>query len=162
LHLVGQVVLSDQTSQVEVPTGGRTGSVETRQSRCRPRLEEEDVTGFVGLEHAAKHRGFVVDDGDGPIAGSGKGAQPLDLRGDGVTEVARLVHVEQVVVELDPHVSPQRVQPVQCVGAQPLGAARVEPDEDGLLELEPTDHLECTGIAATVASRRASPTKTTS
>jgi hypothetical protein len=74
--------------------------------------KEEHVTCFVGLEHSVKHRGFVVDEGDGPVAGSGKGAQPLDLRGDGVTLVALLVHVEQVVVELDPHVSPQRVQRV--------------------------------------------------
>jgi hypothetical protein len=54
-----------------------------------------------------KHRGFVVDEGDGPVAGSGEGAQPLDLRGDGVTVVARLVHVEQVVVELDLTCRPQ-------------------------------------------------------
>jgi hypothetical protein len=70
---------------------------------------------------ASKHRGFVVDEGDGPVAGSGEGAQPLDLRGDGVTVVARLVHVEQVVVELDPHVSPRGVQRVQRVGAQRSG-----------------------------------------
>ena len=44
LHVVGEVVLSDRGSQVEVPTGGRTGSGETRRSRRRPRLEEEDVT----------------------------------------------------------------------------------------------------------------------
>jgi hypothetical protein len=79
------------------------------------------------VSSASKHRGFVVDEGDGPVAGSGEGAQPLDLRGDGVTLVARLIHVEQVVVELDPHVSPQGVQRVQRVGAQPLGAARVGP-----------------------------------
>ena len=102
----------------------------------------------------------MVDEGDGPVAGSGEGAQPLDLRGDGVTLVARLVHVEQVVVELDPHVSPQGVQRLQRVGAQPLGAARVEPDEGGLLELEPTDHLECAGIRTHRAGpvlRRRSP-----
>jgi len=88
----------------------------------------------------------MVDDGDRPVAGSGEGVQSLDLRGDHVSVVARLVHVEQAAVELDPQVPAQGVQRAQRVGPHPLGAARVEPDEDRALELEPTDHLEHTGI----------------
>jgi hypothetical protein len=38
----------------------------------------------------------VVDEGDGPVAGLGEGAQPLDLRGDGVTLVARLGWYERI------------------------------------------------------------------
>ena len=132
LHLIGQVVLPDQGCQVEVPSGGGAGSGEPRRWRRRPRLEEEDVACFVGLDHGADHRRVVVDDGNRPVAGSGEGAQSLDLRGDDVTLVARLVHVQQARVELDSQVPAQGVQRAQRVGPHPLGATRVEPDEGGV------------------------------
>ena len=109
-------------------------------------MEEEDVVCFVGLDHGADHRRVVVDDGNRPVAGSGEGAQSLDLRGDDVTLVARLVHVQQAGVELDSQVPPQGVHRAQRVCPHPFGATRVEPDEGGALELEPADHLEHAGM----------------
>ena len=156
LHLIGQVVLLNQASQVEIPTGRDARSGEPRRGRRRPRLEEEDVAGFVGFDHGADRRRLVVDDGNRPVAGSGESAQSLDLGGDDITWVAGLVHVEKVAVELDPQVSPEGVQRAQRVDPHPLGATRVEPNEGGAVELKPTDHLEHARIG-TLTSRALAP-----
>jgi hypothetical protein len=153
LYLIGQVALPDQGCQVEVLTGGGAGSGEPCRWRAGPRVEEEDVACFVGLDRRADLRRVVVDDGNRPVAGSGEGAQSLDLRGDDVTVVARLVHVEQAGIELDPQVPAHCVQRASRVGPHPLGATRIEPDEGGALQLEPPDHLEHAGMG-TLRARR--------
>ncbi len=127
LHLVGQVVLLDQASQVEIPTGRGARSGEPREADVVRVWRKRRSPVLSVSTMAADRRRIVVDDGNRPVAGSGESAQSFDLGGDNITRVAGLVHVEKVGVESNPQVSPQGVQRAQRVDAHPLGAIVLSP-----------------------------------
>jgi hypothetical protein len=105
-------------------------------------MQEQDLARRVGLGHGPDVAGLVVDDREDPVARVTERGERRHLRlRDALFPCAR-VHVQQLRGELDPVLPAQRVERLQRLRSEVLGAPGVECDRRVGLDLEPPDHVE--------------------
>jgi hypothetical protein len=88
LHVVGDVVLTDEGGDIEAMTVDGAGRDHPLGVQGRPGVEEEDLTALLGLDQRPDGRRLVVDDRARAEAGPDERPQSRDLRGDDLDCVA--------------------------------------------------------------------------